>query len=125
MAINVSVGANNVSVKTGHEGDAGMPTGSLGEGLGERLSQTIRGVTNRVEETVKAAVAAGSSGGSGTGASVHTTSVNGKTHVVVSRGDKKMERDYDQSVNVAVSGQNPSVVTISDKNGAVIEVTDF
>ncbi|HEY3323680.1 MAG TPA: hypothetical protein VGP72_24715 [Planctomycetota bacterium] len=123
MAINVSVGNNKVTVNEGDRGEPGAPTSAAGAGFAERLKQTLRDAAGKVAVGAKAAVASGVSSGSGVG--VQTRSVNGKTHVVITMGDKTLERDYDEAVKVSVSGQNPSVVTITDAGGKVIEVTDF
>ena len=120
MAINVSVGNGRVNVSEGEQDERDMPPGTS---LAQRLKQTFSDATSKMGEGVKAAIAAGAASGSGVG--VRTTSVNGKTHVVVTKGAKTMERDYDQAVKVSVTGQDPSVVTVLDTNDNVIEKTDF
>jgi hypothetical protein len=123
MAINVSVGKDKVTVGEGDQGGPDVPTGAAGGGLAQQLRQTFRDAAKKIGDGAKAAVAAGVSTGSGV--AVRTSSVNGKTHVVVTKGTKTLERDYDQDVKVSVTGEDPSVVTILDTNGKVIEKTEF
>lgn len=65
------------------------------------------------------------------GISATSTTVSGKTHVVIKQGDKVVsERDYDQPVSVStrsstVNGVSSSDVTITDASGKVLEVIKY
>lgn len=123
MAMNVSVSNGKVTITEGDQGQPDVSVEAAGGGLGQRLKQTFRDAASKFKDDANAAMSAGVSTGSGV--TVRTSSVNGKTHVVVTRGTKTMERDYDQAVKVSVTGQDPSIVTIVDTNDNVIEKSDF
>jgi len=126
MAMNVSVGNRKITITESDQREADEPTGAPGAGLAQHLKQTYRDAARKFKDGAKAAKAAMASGVSyGSGVSARTTTLNGKTHVVVTKGTKTLERDYDQAVQVSVTGQDPSIVTVSALNGQVIEKTDF
>lgn len=121
----VSVGKGKVIVRAGDQVEPDVSAGEAGVTLASQLKQKFRDAARKVKDGAKAAIAANVATGSGTGVSVQTSAVNGKTHVVVTKGTKTLERNYDQAVKVTVTGQNPSVVRILDRYGKVVEEANF